>query len=181
MANYNPARYAEEYIFYIGLVDQANTKLFKANPTLAAGDFKVSIDGGALNNLAALPTVTPAAGKMVKIVLSAAEMTGDNITVVCSDAAGAEWCDQVINIQTDKAFKAVVIAQAVTGTLSTTQATTNLTEATNNHYNGKTITPLTGAAAGQSKGVTGYDGTSKMLTYGTMTDAMANGDWFMLS
>jgi hypothetical protein len=88
------------FIFYVGLVSQANGSIFQANPTLAAGDAKVSIDGGALANLATLPTVTPAAGKMVKVSLSAAEMNGDNITVVLSDAAGAEWCDVVANIQT---------------------------------------------------------------------------------
>jgi hypothetical protein len=88
------------FIFYVGLVSQANGSIFQANPTLAAGDAKVSIDGGALANLATLPTVTPASGKMVKVSLSAAEMNGDNITVVLSDAAGAEWCDVVANIQT---------------------------------------------------------------------------------
>jgi hypothetical protein len=87
-------------ILYAGLIDQSNTKLFKSTPTLAAGDFKVSIDGGALNNLGTLPTVTPAAGRQIKITLSQAEVNGDNITVQCVDAAGAEWCDLIINIQT---------------------------------------------------------------------------------
>ncbi len=100
MATYVPAKKNTQYIFYVGLVSQANTKILQANPTIAAGDFKVSIDGGALNNPATLPTVTPAASKMVKIILSAAEMNGDNITIVCSDAAGAEWCDLIVNIQT---------------------------------------------------------------------------------
>jgi hypothetical protein len=27
-------------------------------------------------------------------------MNGDNITVVCSDSAGAEWCDLIVSIQT---------------------------------------------------------------------------------
>jgi hypothetical protein len=84
----------------VGLTSQTDTRLLQANPTIAAGDFKVSTDGGAFASLGTLPVVTPAAGKSVKITLSAAEMTGDNITVVCSDAAGAEWCDQIINIQT---------------------------------------------------------------------------------
>lgn len=88
------------FTFYIGLVDQADTKLFKSSPTLAVGDFKVSIDGAALNNLATLPSVDPAAGKLVLISLSAAEMNGDNIQVIGSDAAGAEWCDIIVNIQT---------------------------------------------------------------------------------
>jgi hypothetical protein len=99
MATYQTPKRATAWIGYIFLPSQA-TPVFQANPTLAAGDAKVSIDGGALANLATLPTVTPAAGKMVKVSLSAAEMNGDNITVVLSDAAGAEWCDVVANIQT---------------------------------------------------------------------------------
>lgn len=100
MATYVPAKKNTQYIFYVGLVSQANTKVLQSNPTIAAGDFKVSTDGGALANLGTLPVVTPASSKMVKITLSAGEMNGDNITVICSDAAGAEWCDLLINIQT---------------------------------------------------------------------------------
>jgi len=100
MASYVTPLRATEFIFYVGLPSQADTKLFQANPTLAAGDVKVSIDGGALNNLNTLPAVTPAAGKLVKVTVSAAEMTGDNLQIIFSDAAGAEWCDLVINIQT---------------------------------------------------------------------------------
>ena len=100
MATYQPAKKNTAWIGYISLVSQASTLVMKSNPTLASGDFKVSIDGGALANLATLPTVTPASSVMVKISLSSSEMNGDNITVVCSDAAGAEWCDLVFNIQT---------------------------------------------------------------------------------
>jgi hypothetical protein len=99
MPVYQPAKRATAWIGYVSLVSQADTKLMKSNPTIAAGDFKVSLDGGTLNNLATLPTVTPASGVMVKISLSAGEMTADNVTVVCIDAAGAEWCDLVFNLQ----------------------------------------------------------------------------------
>jgi hypothetical protein len=87
-------------IFYVSLVSQANTKVMQASPTLAVGDFKVSIDGGALANVSLLPTNTPGASAMVKITLSQAEVNGDNIAVFCSDAAGSEWCDLTVNIQT---------------------------------------------------------------------------------
>ncbi len=100
MPSYVTAKINTEYIFYISLVSQADTKLLQSNPTIAAGDFKVSINGAALNNPATLPAVTPASSKMVKVTLSTSEMNGDNITLVCSDAAGAEWCDLVMNIQT---------------------------------------------------------------------------------
>jgi hypothetical protein len=49
-----------------------------------------------------LPTVTPASGAIVKIVLTAAEMNGDNVVVQCIDAVGAEWCDQIIDLQTSQ-------------------------------------------------------------------------------
>ena len=99
MADYAIPKSGVAYIFYGCLVSQADTKLFKSGPTLAAGDFKVSIDGGAFANLATLPTNTPGTFA-VKFSLSAAEMTGDNILIVASDVAGAEWCDQCWNIQT---------------------------------------------------------------------------------
>ena len=102
MSSFVPAKKNDSagYIFYVSLVDQSNTKLFKANPTLAGGDIKLSIDGAAFNNLGTLPTVAPAAGVAVKVTLSQAETNGDNLYVVFSDAAGAEWCDLAINLQT---------------------------------------------------------------------------------
>ena len=99
MATYQPAKRATAWVGYISLVDQPDTKKMKSNPTIASGDFKVSKDGGALANLTTLPSVTPASSVMVKIDLSATEMTADNVTVVCIDAAGAEWCDLVFNLQ----------------------------------------------------------------------------------
>lgn len=100
MPSYVVPKKAVEFIFYVSLVDTANQPDFKSAPTIAAGDFKVSKDGGALANLATLPAVTPAASVMVKVTLSATEMTADNVTVICIDAAGAEWDDLVINIHT---------------------------------------------------------------------------------
>lgn len=100
MTTYVTPKKNTAYKFFVGLVDQANTKLLKANPTIASGDFKVSIDGGALANLTTLPSVSPAAGRSVMIDLSASEMNGDNIVVKCIDAAGAEWCDLMVALQT---------------------------------------------------------------------------------
>lgn len=100
MPSYVTPKKNTEFVFYIGLVSQADTKIFQSNPTLAAGDFKISTDGAALANLTTLPDVDPNSSKLVKVTLSASEMNGDNIQVIGSDAAGAEWCDIIINIQT---------------------------------------------------------------------------------
>lgn len=91
------------YTFYMSLRSQADSTAMKNTPTLTVGDWKVSIDGGALANLATLPTNTPAASVMVKVALSAAEMTGDNITIVFRNASGAQCFDETINIQTSPA------------------------------------------------------------------------------
>ena len=100
MPSYIPAQNGSEIIYYVSLVDQADTLKFKANPTIAAGDFKVVADDGALANLTTLPVVSPAGSTRVKIVVSAAESAGDNISVIGIDAAGAEWADIEIPVQT---------------------------------------------------------------------------------
>lgn len=100
MATYVPAKRGVAYRTWVGLVSQATRPQFQSSATLAAGDVKVSKDGGALANLTTLPVVTPAASKLVQVDLSATEMTADIVTVIFSDAAGAEWDDLILVIPT---------------------------------------------------------------------------------
>jgi hypothetical protein len=88
------------YTFYLSLIDTSTGK-FKANPTIAAGDFKVSTGGGAFVNLATLPVVEPAGSVSVKVSLSSSEMDDTKIVVQCIDAAGDEWADQTAFIDAD--------------------------------------------------------------------------------
>ncbi|NIS51241.1 MAG: hypothetical protein GWN94_09065, partial [Phycisphaerae bacterium] len=60
----------------------------------------MSKDGGSYANLTTLPAVTPASSVSVKVTVSATEMNADNITIAFIDAAGSEWCDLFINLQT---------------------------------------------------------------------------------
>jgi hypothetical protein len=76
------------------------TPLIKTTPTIAAGDVKVSIDGGALANVTNLPTEAPAASGLVEIDLTAAEMNGSVIVVRGVDVAGDEWVDWTFTIVT---------------------------------------------------------------------------------
>src|SRR3990170_1155530 len=100
MTSYFPPKQSAEIIFYYGLVDQAARPTFKANPTLASGDFKLSKDGGALANLVVLPTVV-GTSKLVKVrILGTEAGTAANLSVVASDAAGAQWDDVIVNIHT---------------------------------------------------------------------------------
>lgn len=100
MATMIPPQKGVEYITYVCLTSQANVKVMQSNPTLAAGDVKVSTDDGAVANLATLPSVSPAGSYWVKVTVSAGEMNGGNIKIHFHDAAGDEWCDLSINIPT---------------------------------------------------------------------------------
>lgn len=100
MTSYVTPKKNTAFVFGIGLPSQASSGTFQSNPTLAAGDFKISKDGGALANLTNLPTVNPASGKRVELSLTSTEMNADNISIICSDAAGSEWFDVMVGIQT---------------------------------------------------------------------------------
>lgn len=100
MTTYLPPKKNTALVFGVSLWSQATSGSFQANPTLAAGDVKISKDGGAFANLTNLPTVNPASGKRVEVSLTSTEMNADNVTVIFSDAAGAEWFDLAVHIQT---------------------------------------------------------------------------------
>jgi hypothetical protein len=120
--------------FYVGLISQANTKISQVNPTLAAGDVKVAVDDAAPANLATLPVVDADFTKRVKVALSAAEMNGDRITVIFADAAGAEWCDLVIDLPTSvRQIDDLATPTNITaGTITTATNLTNLPAITAN-------------------------------------------------
>jgi hypothetical protein len=82
---------------YVMLFSGADTV---TTPTIAAGDFKLSIDDGAEANPGTLPAETPASSGWVKCALSADETNGDVLKLRWHDAAGDEWDDGGITIRT---------------------------------------------------------------------------------
>jgi hypothetical protein len=100
-APYNPPVKNQDFIIRIALEDMSSPGSFKSSPTIAAGDFKVDIDGGGFNNLSTLPSVDPAGTRLVKVTLSSTEMNGDVITLQCVDQTSPkEWADCIICIPT---------------------------------------------------------------------------------
>lgn len=73
----------------------------------------------------------------------------------------------------------IVSSTCSTGS-STTSIVTNLTEATDDHYNGAVIVFTSGALAGQRTSITDYNGTTKTLTVTALTEAPANTDAFVI-
>lgn len=75
---------------------------------------------------------------------------------------------------------ALVLSTCSTGS-TTTSIVTNLTEATNDHYNGRALVFTSGALAGQGTSITDYNGTTKTLTVVALTESPAEGDSFVIS
>ena len=105
MPSYIPPVRGAEFKFPMNLVSQADTDVFKETVTLAAGDIQVSKDGGQYANLATFPPTeidlaSGADSGTLWVVLTAAEMTADIITVLFRDAAGAEWQSAQATINT---------------------------------------------------------------------------------
>lgn len=100
MTSYVPPKKNAAYVVYVSLTNHA-TGILYANPTIAAGDFRLFGEGVLQGNLATTPTVTPAGDYLVKISASASEMNFDNVKIVGADQTSPpEWKPIVLSIQT---------------------------------------------------------------------------------
>ncbi len=99
----------------VSLRSVATPGSIQKTPTIAAGDAVVSIDQGALTNLATLPSEAPTGSGLVRVNLSAAETTGDVIVVILEDQSGGQWLPQVLTLHTsDKLMDVQVFDEAGT-------------------------------------------------------------------
>ena len=76
---------------------------------------------------------------------------------------------------------AVLMGTAQTGTLSTTQCTTNLTGFADDELIGRVITFYSGTAYGQSSDITDYANSSGLITFTAINTAPANSDGFIVT
>lgn len=103
-APYNPPIKGQDFVIYIALADMNSPGSFKSNPTLAAGDFTVSKDGGSFTALDTTPDVDPNSGIAVKVSLTATEMDADSVVIAGIDqTAPKEWADFCMSIPTTSA------------------------------------------------------------------------------
>ena len=83
-------------------------------------------------------------------------------------------------INLEASAETIVTGAAETGTLSTTQMTTDLTEATDEHYNGRIVIWTSGVLQDQASDITAYLGSTGRLTYTATTEAPSNTDTFVI-
>lgn len=69
---------------------------------------------------------------------------------------------------------------AEAGTLSVTQMTTDLSEATDDHFIGRTVIWTSGVLLNQASDITDYQGSNGLLTYTAVTEAPSASDTFVI-
>lgn len=74
----------------------------------------------------------------------------------------------------------IAVGSAVAGTLTVTQMTTSLSEASPDHFNGRVVVWTSGNLIYQASAITDYDGSTKTVTYLTITEAPSEGDTFVI-
>lgn len=97
---------------------------------------------------------------------------GTNIVSIAYDAGAAA--------NLSKAISTEITGAVVAGTLSITQATTDLPDVTNNVYNGRLVIFTSGPLIRQAGSISAYNGGIKLLTFSAMTQVPNIGDTFII-
>ena len=138
--------------------------LIAASDQLQVDAIQISGDATAADNAELMFDGTGYAGGTTKL--------GVDVVSISGDTTAAD--------NLEESATGIVTGAAAAGTLSTTQMTTNLTEATDDHYNGRIIIWTSGALAGQATDITDYTGSTKLLTYTAVTEAPSAADTFVI-
>jgi len=116
--------------------------------------------------------VVIASGQTVATTTDVTNQVSANVTAISGSSTAAD--------NLEASALRIVSGAAVSGTLSTTQMSTDLTEATNDHYNGRIIIWTSGVLENQATDITDYNGSTKVLTYSAVTEAPGSGDTFII-
>jgi hypothetical protein len=112
------------------------------------------------------------AADTVATVTSVTNQVSANVIAISGDSGAADTLKLSVNT--------ILAGNAVTGTLSTTQMTTDVSETTNDHFIGRVIIWTSGALQYQATDITDYDGATNMFTFSAVTEAPSNGDSFII-
>ena len=104
---------------------------------------------------------------------SATGLLPANVTQISGSSTAAD--------NLERGAVALVLTAVNDASATITSFVTDLTETTNDHYNGRIITFTSGNLAGQATDITDYDGTTKAVTVTALTEAPADNDQFVIS
>lgn len=104
--------------------------------------------------------------------------SGDTLTTITAKLGDNSVA---IGTVTDRLYELVQTSSTLTGTPTVNFFDTNLTEATDDHYNGSIIIFTSGNLAGQASIIVGYDGTTKEITVNpAFIEAPSSGNAFVI-
>ncbi len=140
---------------------------------IAAVDAKIDTIDGIVDAIVAdtnelqtddIPSLLPAA-------LVSGRMSSDAVSI----SGSTDAADKL-----EAASESMVIGAAEAGTLSTTQMTSDLTEVTDDHYNGRLVIWTSGVLLRQASDITDYSGATGLLTFTAVTEAPSAADTFVI-
>jgi hypothetical protein len=164
-----------------------NTDMVGTDNALLAAD--INLTAGAVDNVTLVATTTTNTdmrGTDSALLAASISLTGgavDTVTDVTNQVtadATAIAGDATAATNLSKSATGIESGAAITGTLSTTQMTTNLTEATDDHYIGRVIIWTSGPLKNQATDITDYTGATKLLTYTATTESPVNTNTFVI-
>jgi len=167
-------RRAHAYTFTFAAVDSSSPPDRLPGISWTAGDAQISKDGGAFANTTNLPTQIGSTGRYA-IALTAAELDCSWLHLKIEKAT-----IQPIDITggTTGGKTGVVVSDAGN---SSAEFRTDLTESAANHWATAFLTFTTGALAGQTKRITGFNPTTDFVTVdGGFSSAPTAGDRFVI-
>lgn len=164
---------ATQVLIPIELFDSTDPTMPETGLTFGASDTKIAADGGAFANTTNTPV--EASNGLYWLTLTAAEMDATSIIVVVSKA-GVQRAS--VTIGTHGMPSASVVAS---GGNTSSSFDTDRSESATDYWKDAFLTFTTGALAGQTKRVTAYDGTTKVITVANaFTGTPSTGDRFVL-
>lgn len=167
-------RRAQQQTITFDAIDSSAPPANKSGLTFASGDTKISKDGGAFANTTNNPAEIGSSG-VYSLVLTAAE----------TDCMWLHVYAEKTGMQRARVSGSTFgnPSGAVSSNAGNTASTflTNLTSAVTDFWKNAFVTFTSGSLAGQTRQVTGYDGSTKFLSFTTpFTSSPSNGDLFVI-
>lgn len=169
-----PVRRAEAYTIVFPLIDPSNRPVRKTGVTFAAGDSKISKDGGAFANTTNSPAEIGSSGRY-KLDLTATEMDASWLAVYV-EKSGVDPMDD--RLATSGDASASVVAD---GSNTATTFKTDRAETATDYWKDALVRFTSGNLKGQVRKVTAYDGSTKFVTLSSaFSSAPSAADRFLL-
>jgi hypothetical protein len=167
-------RKGKAYTLSFAVVDNTNRPSRKSGITFVAGDTKISKDGASFSNTTNAPAEIGSSGRY-SLALTAAEMAADFIHVYV-EKTGIDPIEFQLGTS---GYESATIVTDVGN--SSTAFKTDRSASTTDDIKDVLVVFTSGSLAGQVKKVSGYNGTSKVITVSSAyTGTPSNGDRFIL-